>query len=282
MTLDRGGAGRDGFGLLLRQLREARSLTQEGLAARSKVSVRAIQDLESGRRRHPQFHTVDCLVTGLALTGSEREVFVSAARSRPEAKDAFDDQPPLGEDEANASDATQVRQASRRRRYSWVALTAVVVMVAVALWLSVPALRPRLGVATPPPTPIPTKPVQILAPTDGAVIPGSVRVHGRASLPTGFELWLLLQPQHGDTRYIGTTPAPITVDASGAWMAMIRVGRGPQDGGYPFRLFAVVSPIGGGVERHVKLLPKGQRYPKMAEIPDDCSVGDQIEVTRVR
>ncbi len=41
------------FGALLRTLRQARSLTLEGLAEASGVSVRGIGDLERGRRAAP-------------------------------------------------------------------------------------------------------------------------------------------------------------------------------------------------------------------------------------
>jgi transcriptional regulator with XRE-family HTH domain len=276
-------AERGVFAVLLRQLREARGLTQESLARDSGVSVRAIQDLESGRRRHPQFHTVNCLAQALSVNSSEQEALTAAARTHRNVEAAHDNSSPVAAEESSDTPDPhrQPKKASRRR--AGLVASAAAVLSTIILLLLLPGLGFEFGAAAPPAAPTAkTAPTltEIVSPTDGAVIPGDVRVHGTASLPTGTELWLLLQPEHGDSSYFGTTPEPIKVDASGAWMADIRVGRGPRDGGYKFRLFAVVSPINEGIHRHVKLLPKGKRYPKMAEIPADCFRADEIEVTR--
>ena len=47
------------FGDLLRRHRRARDLTQEALAERAGVSVRAISDLERGARTHPYRETAN-------------------------------------------------------------------------------------------------------------------------------------------------------------------------------------------------------------------------------
>ncbi|MEV5759539.1 helix-turn-helix domain-containing protein [Streptomyces tendae] len=69
------------FGALLRELRLAASLTIEGLAETSGVSVRGIGDLERGRRAAPQQRTVAALADGLGLGEAERERLLAAARS---------------------------------------------------------------------------------------------------------------------------------------------------------------------------------------------------------
>ncbi|SDX77404.1 NB-ARC domain-containing protein [Amycolatopsis xylanica] len=57
---------------LLRAARRTAGLTQEELAERSGISVRAISDLERGRARAPQRRTVEALVTAAGLGSSER------------------------------------------------------------------------------------------------------------------------------------------------------------------------------------------------------------------
>ncbi|MEU1872487.1 helix-turn-helix domain-containing protein [Streptomyces sp. NPDC019793] len=69
------------FGTLLRELRLAASLTIEGLAETSGVSVRGIGDLERGRRAAPQRRTVAALADGLGLGDAERERLLATART---------------------------------------------------------------------------------------------------------------------------------------------------------------------------------------------------------
>lgn len=69
------------FGALLRELRLKASLTLEGLAEASGVSVRGIGDLERGRRAAPQRRTVAALADGLGLGETERERLLAAARA---------------------------------------------------------------------------------------------------------------------------------------------------------------------------------------------------------
>lgn len=69
------------FGALLRDLRLSASLTIEGLAEASGVSVRGIGDLERGRRAAPQRRTVAALADGLGLAEVERERLLTAARA---------------------------------------------------------------------------------------------------------------------------------------------------------------------------------------------------------
>nr|WP_279571289.1 helix-turn-helix domain-containing protein [Streptomyces hainanensis] len=63
------------FGGSLRALRETRGMTQHQLADLSTVSVRTIRDLESGRVRKPQRHTVRLLAEGLRLSAAESGSF---------------------------------------------------------------------------------------------------------------------------------------------------------------------------------------------------------------
>ncbi|MFC9336972.1 ATP-binding protein [Streptomyces sp. NPDC057020] len=69
------------FGVLLRRLRVEASLTLEGLAEASGVSVRGIGDLERGRVATPQRRTVAALADGLGLGRTEREHLLATARA---------------------------------------------------------------------------------------------------------------------------------------------------------------------------------------------------------
>jgi transcriptional regulator with XRE-family HTH domain len=80
---DGAAASRVGFGGLLRAYRERRLLSQERLAERSGLSVRAIRDLELGRVRRPWGESVRLLVDALRLAGWEREQFEAAASGSP-------------------------------------------------------------------------------------------------------------------------------------------------------------------------------------------------------
>jgi transcriptional regulator with XRE-family HTH domain len=71
----------DSFGGRLTRLRHEHRLTQEQLADRSGLSVRAISSLECGAR-HPRRLTVERLATGLELTLSERRQLIDAAADR--------------------------------------------------------------------------------------------------------------------------------------------------------------------------------------------------------
>ncbi|HEY1626713.1 MAG TPA: helix-turn-helix domain-containing protein [Streptosporangiaceae bacterium] len=70
------------FGDRLRASRLVAGLSQEELAARSGISVRAISDMERGRTRWPHPASVHRLADALALTGSVRAEFVSGASRR--------------------------------------------------------------------------------------------------------------------------------------------------------------------------------------------------------
>jgi transcriptional regulator with XRE-family HTH domain len=72
---------RGSFGALLRVHRSASGLTQEDLAERSGVSIRAIADMERGRTTRPFRHSVHRLADALELPGGERERLVYASRS---------------------------------------------------------------------------------------------------------------------------------------------------------------------------------------------------------
>jgi transcriptional regulator with XRE-family HTH domain len=67
------------FGRLVVDHRRRRGLTQEELAQRSGLSVRAIRDVESGRVRLPRSSSVRLLAEAFGLTGVERERFVLLA-----------------------------------------------------------------------------------------------------------------------------------------------------------------------------------------------------------
>jgi len=68
------------FGARLRQFREAAALTQEELAARAGLTVKAVGALERGERRRPYPHTVRSLSDALRLDADERAALVAAAQ----------------------------------------------------------------------------------------------------------------------------------------------------------------------------------------------------------
>ncbi|WP_094191685.1 helix-turn-helix domain-containing protein [Streptomyces katrae] len=72
--------GEGGFGAHLRGRRSAAGLTQEELAERSGLSVRAIRDLEHGRVARPRRETLRLLATALGLPEEEGEELLRRAR----------------------------------------------------------------------------------------------------------------------------------------------------------------------------------------------------------
>ena len=70
---------------LLADLRAACGLSQEQLAERSGVSVRAIGDIERGTTRRPQRETLRALIDGLGLDPARRSELERAARAAPPA-----------------------------------------------------------------------------------------------------------------------------------------------------------------------------------------------------
>jgi transcriptional regulator with XRE-family HTH domain len=79
MTQTAPGTGCASFGLVLRRHRMAVRMTQEELADRSGLSVRAIRNLEIGRTGRPQQQSVDLLATALGLDAAERAELVRTA-----------------------------------------------------------------------------------------------------------------------------------------------------------------------------------------------------------
>ena len=62
-----GASGAPTFGETLRTYRVAAALSQEALAARAGLSLRAVSDLERGARRAPRLETVRLLADALGL-----------------------------------------------------------------------------------------------------------------------------------------------------------------------------------------------------------------------
>ncbi|MEU7753150.1 helix-turn-helix domain-containing protein [Micromonospora sp. NPDC049171] len=71
------------FALLLRELRTQACLTQEELAEKSGLSIRAISDLERGRTSTPHRRSVALLAEALRVEGDSLESFRRTARRRP-------------------------------------------------------------------------------------------------------------------------------------------------------------------------------------------------------
>ena len=74
------------FGMLLKRYRQAAGLTQEELAARARLSVRAVSALEQGVNLAPRKETVAFLAEALALDPVARASFAGAARRGPAAR----------------------------------------------------------------------------------------------------------------------------------------------------------------------------------------------------
>jgi predicted ATPase/transcriptional regulator with XRE-family HTH domain/Tfp pilus assembly protein PilF len=70
-------------GDLLRRYRITVGLTQEKLAERATLSVRAIGDIERGVKRRPHRETIRLLADALALSDTERDDFLAASRQCP-------------------------------------------------------------------------------------------------------------------------------------------------------------------------------------------------------
>ncbi|GLH96009.1 ATP-binding protein [Phytohabitans aurantiacus] len=67
------------FGRLLRGHRRRQGWTQEDLAAKTGLSVRAVGKLEAGRVAVPRPQTVNLLAAALGLTGADRDEFLASA-----------------------------------------------------------------------------------------------------------------------------------------------------------------------------------------------------------
>ena len=74
------GPALENFGTLVRQYRLALGLSQEELADRSGLSVRAIANIERGRTTRPHRHSVQSLGDALVLPDSQRRELDRAAR----------------------------------------------------------------------------------------------------------------------------------------------------------------------------------------------------------
>jgi predicted ATPase/transcriptional regulator with XRE-family HTH domain len=121
-----------GFGAHLREARRRANLTQERLAARAGLSVRALSDLERGVHGYPRPDSAAMLADALALDGEERAAFLARAQrpiapprpSPPGRVGSAGSVPRLptplfGRDEALATLATALRQPDTR----WLTLT---------------------------------------------------------------------------------------------------------------------------------------------------------------
>jgi tetratricopeptide (TPR) repeat protein/transcriptional regulator with XRE-family HTH domain len=71
------------FGRLLRGYRLAAGLTQEELAERAGLSIRAVSDMERGRTARPYARSVRLLATALALDDAARGQLITAMTARP-------------------------------------------------------------------------------------------------------------------------------------------------------------------------------------------------------
>ncbi|WP_456823222.1 helix-turn-helix domain-containing protein [Cellulomonas sp. P5_E12] len=72
----------DSFATLLRAFRDERSLTQDELADKAGITVKAVGALERGERRRPYPHTVRALADALALDEGQRARLVGTVPGR--------------------------------------------------------------------------------------------------------------------------------------------------------------------------------------------------------
>ena len=87
-----GGRG-SAFGELLRRHRLAAGLTQEELAGRSGLSVRAVADMERGRTARPYRRSVAQLADTLRLSGEDGVLLARAARARTASRFGWEGRP---------------------------------------------------------------------------------------------------------------------------------------------------------------------------------------------
>jgi|SRR5579859_1239083 len=86
------------FGDVLRQRRKAARLTQDKLAEKGHLSVRAISDLERGVHRHPCRETVLLLAMALDLPAADLETLLDAARRLSATAETAVVKAPIGRD----------------------------------------------------------------------------------------------------------------------------------------------------------------------------------------
>jgi transcriptional regulator with XRE-family HTH domain len=97
------------FGTVLRGYRTTLGLTQEELADRSGLSVRAIRNLEIGRTERPQLQSVTLLASALRLTEPDQAALLAAAgRQRPGRCELPPDVPDLAGRDDTIVDLTRV------------------------------------------------------------------------------------------------------------------------------------------------------------------------------
>jgi predicted ATPase/DNA-binding XRE family transcriptional regulator len=73
-------AERTRFGALLKHYRQAAGLSQEALAEKAGLSVRAISDLERGVNRAPRYATLELLAGALPLSSQQQDLLKAAAQ----------------------------------------------------------------------------------------------------------------------------------------------------------------------------------------------------------
>ena len=75
------------LGRLLRDRRSCAELTQEELAQKSGVSVRAISDMETGRTCHAHLSSARLLADAMDLSGPDRQHFIQVASGARDRRD---------------------------------------------------------------------------------------------------------------------------------------------------------------------------------------------------
>ncbi|SFT79046.1 Transcriptional regulator, contains XRE-family HTH domain [Geodermatophilus amargosae] len=275
-----GGSGDREFGELLREYRKGK-YSQEALANQIGMRTSTIQDLEKNQTRVPYPKTLKSICEALELSPEQRAELVAAAGrreragavravvARDEGTDA-DTQPP-GFAASTSAAETPTRSAlprrlsnvSRRARIL-LAVGTVVFLVGAAL-LGARLVMPQASEAT------------ILSPFSGQDVESPLTANGTAELQPGFSLWLLVRPV-GDTTYYLTDKVPVVVNHDGEWASRLTLGRGPEDEGEEYDLFALVAPNGGMVDQALVNKPADQFSARFKSIPDDSQATHHIRV----
>lgn len=272
------------FRTLLRTLRRRQGYTQEELAQRAFASKRkaTISELENDPDRVVHPATLVSLADALELSARERSLLAFAAERHL---------PP--DIEPATSPSTRTARVSRLTTRG--AVGAVIVLVVAAAAGAAALLTAgdeqgagsRIAAASQPTTAEPpitestiasVDAVDIHSPLDGEMVDSPLTVHGVARIGADESLWLVLKPLTDTTFYV-TTPVSIPVTRTGEWSSRLRPGRGPQDVGYEFDLFAVVSPTDGIIERATEIKPAGQYGAHLGELPSDAVVAEQLRIT---
>jgi hypothetical protein len=124
------------------------------------------------------------------------------------------------------------------------------------------------------------KPIgQFDTPGTGEDVESPVDLSGTASLPSDWNLWLLIQPPNN--RLYTTSDDPILVDERGEWQLQgAGVGRGDRDAGRTFTFMLAASPKNAdGIANALRTRPAGRRSAELPALPSGAVALDRVRVS---